>query len=406
MTLSFIVTTFDVLPYLGRCLASLAACARPGDRVIVVDDGSDDGTAERLEALLAESGFAPGVALQPILLGANTIGGVGIAGNTGLHAALSDPACEAVFFVDGDDWLVPEGFRICRSAFEAKRPDILIANYAEYNDGEDSYRRPADTALWGQVPRLPAGDTEAARQLALKMIAVPWRKFYRADFLRAHGLRFPEGDFFFEDNPFHWEVCLKAETIGFFSRGLCLHRFNRPGQTMASTGLELTAFFTHYDSIRAMIRADRPDGDPGLEAAALTWLLNNMSWHVNRLEETAIGPYASRAARALAAAPDPAWQTVMAKFADQPIGPVAETLRRGDVTGAVTVLMQAAQAAALTALQARMEALEAAQEGLRQPLGQISGQLSALTEIQRFQALTALPGGPRPAAGQTDEDDR
>lgn len=395
MILSFIVTTFDVLPYLDRCLASLAACARPGDRVIVVDDGSGDGTAERIETLLAESGFAPGVVLQPILLGANTMGGVGIAGNTGLHAALSDPACEAVFFVDGDDWLVPKGFRLCRSAFEAAQNDILVANYAEYNEAEDSYRRPADTALWAQVPRLPAGDTEAARTLALKMIAVPWRKFYRADFLRAHKLRFPEGDFFFEDNPFHWEVCLKAETIGFFSHGLCLHRFNRPGQTMGSTGLELTAFFTHYDNIRAMVRAARPNGDPELKAAALTWLLNNMSWHVNRLEEDAFGPYATRAVRTLADVPEPVWQAAIPKFADQPIGHIAEALRRGDVTGVVAIWMQSAQAEALSALQARIDALEAAQERL--PLARISEQLSALTEIQRFQALTALPGGPAAA---------
>ena len=128
MTLSFVVTSYNILPYIGRCLASLAACARPGDRVIAVDDGSTDGTAEALETLLAESGFDPEVALHPVLLGSNTMGGVGIAANTGLHAALSDPGCAAVFFVDGDDWLEPAGFQACRRAFETALRAALRAD--------------------------------------------------------------------------------------------------------------------------------------------------------------------------------------------------------------------------------------------------------------------------------------
>lgn len=394
-SLSFIVTTYDILPYLGRCLASLAACARPGDRVIVVDDGSADGTADRLESLLEQAGFDPGVALQPILLGTNTIGGVGIAGNTGLSAALSDPGCATVFFVDGDDWLDPAGFRACRRAFEAAPSDILIANYAEYDDAEDSHRRPADAALWARVRHLPAGEVEAARRLALRLIAVPWRKFYRADFLRAHRLRFPEGDFFFEDNPFHWEVCLKAGSIAFHDRVLCQHRINRPGQTMASTGTELSAFFTHYDTIRASLRAARPEAAAELEAAALTWLLNNMSWHVTRLRPGAFWPYAARAARALAAVPDPVWQAVAPSFAERAIGQVAGALRQGDVTGIVGIWMQAAQMAEIAALRERVAALEAGQtalaEGLPRALERTERQVSALQEIQRFQALTALP---------------
>lgn len=403
MSLSFIVTTYDILPYLGRCLASLAACARPGDRVIVVDDGSADGTADQLEALLEQAGFAPGVTLQPILLGTNTIGGVGIAGNTGLSAALSDPGCDAVFFVDGDDWLEPAGFRACRRAFEVAPSDILIANYAVYDEAENSHRRPADAALWTRVRPLPAGETEAARHLALKMIAVPWRKFYRTDFLRAHRLRFPEGDFFFEDNPFHWEVCLKAGSIAFHDRVLCQHRINRPGQTMASTGTELSAFFTHYDTIRASLHAARPKEVTDLEAAALAWLLNNMSWHMDRLRPDAFWPYATRAARALAAVPDPVWQAVAPSFAERAIGQVARALRQGDITGIVGIWMQAAQMAEIAALRERIEALEAGQtalaEGMPRALERTERQVSALQEIQRFQALTALPDPKADAEG-------
>lgn len=388
MTLTFIVTTYNIQPYVGRCLHSVAACAQPGDRVIVVDDGSTDGTAEALETILAQSAFAPEVTLHTVLLGTNTMGGVGIAGNTGLYEALSDPHCEAVFFVDGDDWLEPTGFLACRRAFEAARSDILIGNYAEYDETKARYRRPADAVLWAQVRRRPASDPNVARHLALKMIAVPWRKFYRADFLRAHRLRFPEGDFFFEDNPFHWEVCLKAETIAFHDRVLCHHRVNRPGQTMASTGTELTAFFDHYDTIRGAL----PPAAPNLEAVALTWLLNNMSWHITRLQPAAFWPYAARAAKVLAAVSEPIWQATMPHFARSTIGPVAGELRRGDIAGVIGVWMQAVQAPKISALQARVSDLTRSLDALRPQLKHSAHQVSALHEIQRYQALTALPG--------------
>lgn len=241
MRLSFIVTSYDILPYIDRCLNSLAAVVQPGDRVILIDDGSEDGTANRV-AGRAAAGFGPGVSVLPVLFGTNTIGGVGIAANTGLIEALGEPGCEGVFFVDGDDWLEPSGFRAARSVFAASEADVLLGNYEEYDEQSGS-RRQADAGRWRRVPGL-GDDLEAARDLALSMIAVPWRKFYRADFLRRHRLRFPEGRFFFEDNPFHWAVCLAAGHIAFHDAVLCYHRVNRPGQTMVSTGAELLSSST------------------------------------------------------------------------------------------------------------------------------------------------------------------
>lgn len=255
MTISFVITTYNVAPYVEQCLSSVAEIAEAGDQVIIVDDGSDDGTVELIAAFADANSFAQGVEFSPIYLGSNTMGGVGIGANIGLQEATR----ETVFFVDGDDWIDPDGFRRARTRWTFSSCDILIANYLEFDQTKSVTKVSADHNRWHSLVH---GDSpELNREQALRMIAVPWRKFYRRALLSDHNLRFPEGDFFFEDNPFHWAVCLAARTISFIDVTICYHRINRPGQTMASKGDELAAFFVHFQTIRSSL----PPGNADLE---------------------------------------------------------------------------------------------------------------------------------------------
>lgn len=370
MTLSFIVTSFDVAPWLPHCLETLGGCLRAGDQVILVDDGSTDGSADLLRAAAW-----PGVEVLPILLGANTPGGVGIAANIGLDHATRD----GIFFVDGDDFLDPPGFLRARARFEAQRPDILICGYAEHDESAGEGRPPADAARWDTLGAQPA------RLDALGLIAVPWRKFYRADLLR--GIRFPEGDFFYEDNPLHWQVCLAAEHIAFFPGTICHHRVNRPGQTMAATGAELAAFFTHYETILSHL----PDDD-ALHRMAVQWLMGNLNWHPARLSPAAWLPYARRAAEVLPKVPDRFW----ADCADLPgIDPLvwlrADRLRQGmiwDVVEAWRADRRHAEVlAALAGAEHRLAALGAGMRAAQQDAQRL---LDARRHIDEFAALQAL----------------
>jgi len=389
---SFIVTTYNIDGYIGACLDSLRHCTRPGDEIIVVDDGSTDGTDARVERMLTAGGFGKNVSCRQILLGANTMGGVGIPANIGMDAARGD----AIFFIDGDDWLVPEGFRACRNRFEAAAPDILIANYMEFDETTGTSRAPADGGRWHGLPGEDAG-IAALRQAARSMIAVPWRKFYRRDFLKTHGIRFPEGDMFFEDNPFHWQVCQAAGGILFENRVLCQHRVNRPGQTMTSTGLELMAFFHHYETIRNRLPAD----DTALQGDALSWLLNNMSWHLARLSPVAFWPYASRAAAVLAGCADAVWDRAIGTFAAGAVGGIATALRHGDVAGVVAVWEQAQMRRDLRATERRLLDRIAQSEAKQAQQGLRIDSLRHIAEFRALQALSEIRG-----AGTTEEQSR
>lgn len=325
-TISFIITTYNIAPYIERCLASVAQIARPGDEVIIVDDGSGDGTDGIVRDFAATSGFGPGVEYRPVFLGTNTFGGVGIGGNIGLSEATRD----TVFFVDGDDWVDVGGFNRARAYWTLNPTDILFTNYREYDQANDTLKSPADAGLWRALDTAVSFD--ALQKTALAFIAVPWRKFYDRAFLERNKLRFPEGDFFFEDNPFHWEVCLTAASIGFHDQVICYHRVNRPGQTMASTGVELGAFFTHFDTIMSKIPAAHRDAEP----IVARWLLNNMTWHMPRLAPQAFFSYASAGARALQKISDAVWfEDLAVTESRKMIWPVATRLRYGDIWGQI-----------------------------------------------------------------------
>ena len=99
--LSIVIPVYNVEKYLAKCLDSVIYPALDGYEVIVVNDGSTDGSG----AIAAEyAAHYPGL----LRLIEQENGGLGAARNTGLEAAEG----EFVFFLDSDDSLrekaVPE----------------------------------------------------------------------------------------------------------------------------------------------------------------------------------------------------------------------------------------------------------------------------------------------------------
>jgi glycosyltransferase involved in cell wall biosynthesis len=96
---SVVVPVFEPGPLIEPLIASLLVQTMPaGERELVfVDDGSRDGTAERLDTLAAEH-------LGVRVLHIPNSGWAGRPRNVGLDAARG----EFVFFADHDDWLDPE----------------------------------------------------------------------------------------------------------------------------------------------------------------------------------------------------------------------------------------------------------------------------------------------------------
>jgi glycosyltransferase involved in cell wall biosynthesis len=268
---SIIVTSFNIESYIGQCLDSVLGQTLRDIEVIVVDDGSTDGTPSIIEQYATDD---PRVV--PVLLPANSIGGVATAANAGLDRV----SAPYVGFMDGDDYCEPTMFQLLVDAAERHDADLAMCSYRVVDTSSGDVAAPPDSAKWSYLDSDHYALDAETRGRLLEFNAVPWRKLYRTAMLESNRLRFPVGDYFYEDNPFHWFTILSARSIALVPEVLCYHRVQREGQSMAVADARLLRIFDHHWTIHSFL-VDRDLLDlfaPHL----ISWVIRQASWVAGR----------------------------------------------------------------------------------------------------------------------------
>ncbi len=109
-SISVVIPSYNRLPLLCRALESIFAQSSPVDEVIVVDDGSDDGTVEQITKQFPE-----------VILIKQNNQGVSAARNKGIKAASG----EWIALLDSDDQWLPDKVKTIREA-QAKHPQYAL----------------------------------------------------------------------------------------------------------------------------------------------------------------------------------------------------------------------------------------------------------------------------------------
>jgi len=266
--LSIIITSYNIENYILDCLKDIADQSLEDFEAIVVDDGSTDRSAEIADEFCRRDDRFSLIRLQD-----NTPGGVGTAANVGLKEATG----EYIGFADGDDRYSCDMFERLVSSADEHQTDITLCNYYVLDSETGLLDVPADDHRWPSVKQnCPIVLDAASRRKLLNFIAVPWRKLYRRSLIEEYGLRFPEVDHFFEDNPFHWDVVLSARSVTYVDEKLCKHRVKRSGQTMSSSPEKLFDVIRNYDLIRGVLVKHRATETYSLDL--LEWLFAQSSW--------------------------------------------------------------------------------------------------------------------------------
>ncbi len=219
--LDVVVSLFNTLDHVVPCVQSLLCDGRDDIGVIVVDDGSSDGSGR----LVAETFSAD----QRVRVVTKENGGCASARNYG--RLVSDRA--HIAFVDADDWVDKDFF--------AGLYDLALKNGAEMvQGGFDFYDETRDPPRWPYGGDLELADIpleSVGGQMALSVPAerllrgqpTIWRKVYRRDFLDAHDIWFPESIRAYDDYLFHLLTLTYAPTTWMVPGAKYVYR-QHPGQ--------------------------------------------------------------------------------------------------------------------------------------------------------------------------------
>ncbi|CCH79245.1 putative CDP-glycerol:poly(Glycerophosphate)glycerophosph otransferase [Nostocoides japonicum T1-X7] len=204
--LSVVVPVYNVRDYLLACLESLAGQTYDPIEVVVVDDGSTDGSGR-----LADD-FAAGRDHWTVLHVDN--GGLGRARNIGFDASTGD----YIAFVDSDDLVPTDAYELMMRTIVRSGSDIVSGGVLRF-DGAQTFPSPLHRlAITGTRVR-----THIRRTTDLIYDTTAWNKVFRRAFLLEHGLRAPEG-VFYEDIPFTLPAHFLARSVDVITQPVYLWR--------------------------------------------------------------------------------------------------------------------------------------------------------------------------------------
>ena len=224
---SIVIPVHNTEPYLAACLDSVLAQTERDIEVILVDDGSTDGS------LAIEHAYAARDPRIRVIEQENRRQGA--ARNRGIAAARGT----YLYLLDSDDLIAPELVETCVAICEADDLDFMTFDTAGFHEDPEVerpelFKEVTDRA--GHVEEVvfdgPAFWSRYCRKEYLPYVC--WLEFFRRDFVLREGLTFEEG-IFYEDNDWILRVFLAARRMRYVP--LKLHRYrDRPGST-AHSGL-------------------------------------------------------------------------------------------------------------------------------------------------------------------------
>ncbi len=218
-SVSVIVPVYNLKTCVSRCLDSLEAQTLPPLEVIVVDDGSTDGTPALLDRYAARH--------ERVRVIRQRNAGVDAARYTGMDAARG----QYLMFVDGDDRLFPDSVEAMARAAAETGADIVMGDYVRYLDRFGCFRRKD-----GVIPECRT--IERSEFLASYYSGFFGRdayglfynygkmcmKLYRASFMLANRPE-PNGLRYAEDQLFNLQIFPKANRVALLAKDVYIYQF-------------------------------------------------------------------------------------------------------------------------------------------------------------------------------------
>ncbi|SHG62691.1 Glycosyltransferase involved in cell wall bisynthesis [Jatrophihabitans endophyticus] len=269
-TLTVVLPVRNVAAYLPDMLTSLGLNTDVDLQLVVVDDGSDDGTAQVIEE------FADRLPqLQAIRH--DTAVGLADARNAGLDRAVGRHVC----FLDGDDWLAPGYLGRLVHAIDGLGCDFVRVDHVQVRD-RDRVVHLAPEARRDVVLDPRSGILPASRRT---MIDYPyaWAGIFRREL--GELLRFPAGLHTAEDRPWIWRLHREARSYAVTSLAGVFYRRDVANSLTQIGDHRQLQFVDAYAMVLAQV-----SGDAALLGKAMRQFLGIVAHQVEQGEERFTAP--------------------------------------------------------------------------------------------------------------------
>ena len=248
-TISVIVPVYNVLPYLEKCLDSIRGQTWTDFEVLLVDDGSSDGS-ETICDIYENSDERFHVIHQKNA-------GASAARNTALRLASG----RFVTFIDSDDWVEPEYLETLISEFNkhADTSDVVLQMCTMYKNVDELYY-----PLGVRVCRL-FHRADALSFIISDKLSGPWTKLFLSDRIRERKLLFDTSISVGEDLLFVFEY-LKGGTMSYTPRPIYHYRQSDNSISRSKFKLSRMTLFDALDRIEKGLSDDFEQVRPAIQS--------------------------------------------------------------------------------------------------------------------------------------------
>ena len=241
---SVIIPVYNVAPYLNETLDSVVSQSYENLEIIIVDDGSNDGSGEICDEYAARD--------KRIRLVHQENRGVSAARNVALDLATGD----YYTFLDSDDAYEPDFVRSLLTALRGNEVEIAVCKYTQHYTTGKIVRKETDEVF----PPIAAGvynRIEAMHALAANTIHLfLWNKLYVKRVW--DNVRFPEG-VIYEDIEITFRVFYNCTKVCVIGQPLYCYR-KRPGSITDDKAVKsIKEWIAACDCIEAFIVSHTPE---------------------------------------------------------------------------------------------------------------------------------------------------
>lgn len=223
MMISVVVPVYNVEKYLDRCISSICGQTYRELEVILVDDGSTDGSGRICDEWAEKDDRVHVIHVKN--------GGVSRARNLGIDAAHGEYIC----FVDSDDWIEADYFEEAVPTLEKARPICLINNYVTDDGAGEIFCKFPPSA------EMNMNAAETFREMATG----------------CKNVRFPTDIIFGEDLLFNFRFIQKNPGLYIYQRIAKYHYFTRPGS--AVTGYSISQKMDDLKVLETVMSETEPE---------------------------------------------------------------------------------------------------------------------------------------------------